>query len=275
MAKAICFAILWNIQNYLFAPIGRQLGYLFGLNSNIQNLKVRVEQLVTMREGLLLQVDEAKRKGEIVETEVEKWISDVTEFTAEAVRAIDEKVEIKKGSLGGCLNLKSHYLLSRKAKKMTQVDVDELISNGNFTQISYPADPTVIGYISPTRSSMLESRISIMKDLMETLRDDEISMTGICGMGGIGKTTIVKDVVNRAHNEHLFDVIVMAIVSQHPNLMNIQGQIADILGLRLEEETRLARATHLRQRLATVKRILIVLDDVWERIDLQGIGIPF
>ncbi|CAL5420697.1 unnamed protein product [Camellia sinensis] len=276
MAKAICFAILGNIQNYLFAPIGRQLGYLFGLNSNIQNLKVRVEQLATMREGLLLQVDEAKRKGEIVEPEVEKWISDVTEFTAEAVRAIDEKVEIEKGSLGGCLNLKSHYLLSRKANKMTQVDVDELISKGNFTQISYPADPAGIGYILPTRSFMLESRMSTMKEVMETLKDDEINMIGICGMGGIGKTTMVKDVVNRARNEHLFDTIVMAVVSQIPDLRKIQDRIAHNLDFKLkEEETLLERATHLRQKLATVKRILIVLDDVWERIDLQGIGIPF
>ncbi|KAI7998822.1 putative disease resistance protein [Camellia lanceoleosa] len=231
MAKAICFAILGNIQNYLFAPIGRQLGYLFGLNNNVQNLKVRVEQLVTMREGLLLQVDEAKRKGEIVEPKVEKWISDVTEFTAEAVRAIDEKVEIEKGCLGGCLNLKSHYLLSWKAKKMTQVDVDELISNGNFTQISYPADPTVIGYISPTRSFMLESRISIMEDLMETLRDDEINMIGICRMGGIGKTTMVKDVVNRACNEHLFDAIVMVVVSQIPDFEENSRSTSRLLGL--------------------------------------------
>ncbi|KAI7996505.1 putative disease resistance protein [Camellia lanceoleosa] len=114
-----------------------------------------------------------------------------------------------------------------------------------------------------------------MKDLMEILRDDEINMIGICGMGGIGKTTMVKDVVNRAPNEHLFDAIVMAVVSQHPNLMNVQGQIADILDLKLEEETLPGRVAHLHQRLTTVKRILIVLDDVWERIDLQEIGIPF
>ncbi|KAL7169204.1 hypothetical protein ACSBR2_034277 [Camellia fascicularis] len=114
-----------------------------------------------------------------------------------------------------------------------------------------------------------------MKDLMDTLRDDEINMIGIYGMGGSGKTTMVRDVVNRARNEHLFDAIVRAVVYRHPNLMNIQGQVANFLGLKLEEETLLGRATRLHQRLATVKRILIVLDDVWERIDLQEIGIPF
>ncbi|KAL7194572.1 hypothetical protein ACSBR1_034907 [Camellia fascicularis] len=265
MALAASLVILGR----MFAPIGRQLGYLFGLNSNIQNLKVRVERLVTMREELLLRVDEAKRNVEIVVPEVERWINGVTEITEEAARVIE------RGSLGRRLNLKSRYLLSRKANKMIQVDVNKLIFDGNFTRISYPAAIQGIQFVSSTRSFMLESRISIMKDLMETLRDDEINIIGICGMGGIGKTTMVKDVAIRAKIENLFDEIVMAVVSQSPDLRNIQGQIAENLGLRLEEETLLGRSTRLHQRLAAVKRFLIVLDDVWERIDLQDIGIPF
>ncbi|XP_028107145.1 probable disease resistance protein At1g61300 [Camellia sinensis] len=86
---------------------------------------------------------------------------------------------------------------------------------------------------------------------------------------------MVKDVAFRAKNENLFDEIVMAVVSHSPDLWNIQGQIADNLGFRLGKETLFGRATRMRQRLANGKRILLVLDDVWEWLDLQAIGILF
>ncbi|RVW40290.1 hypothetical protein CK203_082838 [Vitis vinifera] len=37
---------------------------------------------------------------------------------------------------------------------------------------------------------------------------------------------------------------------------------------------KLGRAGRLRERLKTEKRVLVILDDVWERLDLGAIGIP-
>ncbi|KAF5941145.1 hypothetical protein HYC85_022312 [Camellia sinensis] len=58
------------------------------------------------------------------------------------------------------------------------------------------------------------------------------------------------------------------------SLSNIQCQIADQLGLKLEGETLIERAACLRQRLANGKRILLALDEVSEELDLEAIGIP-
>ncbi|GMP62382.1 hypothetical protein CsSME_00024504 [Camellia sinensis var. sinensis] len=100
-------------------------------------------------------------------------------------------------------------------------------------------------------------------------------MIGICGMGGVGKTTMVKEVEKRAKEGNMFNEVVICTVSQSPEVKTIQGEIADILQFKLEEETELGRSHRLCARLNTIKRILVILDDVWKSIELNETGIPF
>ncbi|XP_044478069.1 disease resistance protein At4g27190-like [Mangifera indica] len=111
---------------------------------------------------------------------------------------------------------------------------------------------------------------------MEALKDDKVSIIGICGMGGVGKTTLVKQVGILAKEQKLFDSIVMVVVSQTPNIMNIQAEIAEMLGLTsFSVNSKSARASSLWERIKKEERILIILDDIWRRIQLEEIGIPF
>ncbi|CAL5423103.1 unnamed protein product [Camellia sinensis] len=252
---------------------GVSFGHMAVVERDMERLKNQLETLVTVRDDLQLQVDEAEKNGEIINSAVKSWINRVTAITAKATteRIMDESEEVENDYWE---NWNRKLLLWKKAQGI-QVVVDVLLSTRTFHRVSHPAPVVVLVSIVPTGSFEFNSRTSTMKEVMETLRDDEINIIGICGMGGIGKTTMVKDVAIRAKNENLFDEIVMAVVSHSPDLWNIQGQIADNLGFRLGEETLFGRATRLRQRLANGKRILLVLDDVWEWLDLQAIGIPF
>jgi disease resistance protein RPS2 len=110
---------------------------------------------------------------------------------------------------------------------------------------------------------------------MEALKDDNVNMIGLHGMGGVGKTTLVKEVGRIATESQLFDEVLMATVSQNPNVIDIQNRMADMLGLKIEENSKEGRADRLRQRLKKVEKMLITLDDVWKHIDLKEIGIPF
>ena len=49
-----------------------------------------------------------------------------------------------------------------------------------------------------------ESRALALNKIMETLRDDKTKMIGVWGMGGMGKTTLVKQVAEQAKQEKLF-----------------------------------------------------------------------
>ncbi|KAI4353834.1 hypothetical protein L6164_002757 [Bauhinia variegata] len=67
----------------------------------------------------------------------------------------------------------------------------------------------------------------------------------------------------------------MATVTRNPEIKSIQGQIADILGMTLEEETEMGRAGQPRERLKKYKEnILVIIDDLWDGLDLNKLGVP-
>ncbi|KAJ6301193.1 hypothetical protein OIU77_015495, partial [Salix suchowensis] len=109
---------------------------------------------------------------------------------------------------------------------------------------------------------------------MKALKDDNVNMIGLYGMGGVGKTTLVKEVGRRAKETQLFDEVLLATVSQNPNVMDIQDRMAESLGLHFDERTTERRANLLWQRLKTEKKLLVILDDVWKAVNLKEIGIP-
>uniref|UniRef100_A0A2N9GD66 AAA+ ATPase domain-containing protein n=1 Tax=Fagus sylvatica TaxID=28930 RepID=A0A2N9GD66_FAGSY len=233
----IVISIVAKIGEYLVEPIGQQFGYLIHLNSNIQNLKDQFQKLNDKRKGLQLEIDAAKRNAEDIAPEVE-----------------------------------------RKAKKKT-LEIDGLLRDAQpfVIKVSYAPPPTQgIGSLSIEGFKAFESRESIMKDVFEALRDDKINMIAICGMGGIGKTTMAKEVAKRAKDDKLFDEVAIAVVSQNQDLIKIQGEIAEMLGLTLVEKNSLpVRAERIKKRLMDCKSALVILDDVWDVLYLEAVGIPF
>ncbi|KAK9218227.1 hypothetical protein WN943_006864 [Citrus x changshan-huyou] len=73
-------------------------------------------------------------------------------------------------------------------------------------------------------------------------------------MGGIGKTTLVKEFARRAIEDKLYDMVAFS---------------------ELSEEAESRRASRLYERLTNEKKILVILDNIWKPLDLGTIGIPF
>ncbi|KAI8539498.1 hypothetical protein RHMOL_Rhmol09G0187900 [Rhododendron molle] len=147
---------------------------------------------------------------------------------------------------------------------------------GRFDNVAFPMGTPID--IESTMSSegfvAFESTRKAMNEAMEALKDDRVKIVGVYGMGGGGKTTMVKQVGVKAHKEGLFDYVIMAVVSKTVNLRGIQGQLADMLALELLEESEFGRAARLKEKIMRTKKILIVLDDIWTRVELSEIGIP-
>ncbi|KAK9289331.1 hypothetical protein L1049_007486 [Liquidambar formosana] len=263
-----------KIGGYVLALIGRQPGYLIDYDSNMKTLKTQIEKLGDIKSGVQRSIEAAARNGEVIGADVERWLTTVNGINEELQRFLEDEAQMNPRCLSGwCPNLRSRYSLSRTAKKQTLV-VIRLQGEGSFERVSSPAPPLGLEYMATVGVMDFESRKSIKEDIMSALKDDNISAIGICGMGGIGKTTMVKEVGKRAKVEQLFDEIVMAVVTQTPNLERIQAEIGDMLGLKFDEESLSGRARKLCKRLME-KRVLVILDDVWERLDLEAVGIPF
>ncbi|XP_044473771.1 disease resistance protein At4g27190-like [Mangifera indica] len=260
----------------LFDAAGGRIGYLLNYNDNIEALRKQAQKLKATRDSIQVRIDAAERNREIVLPDVQNWISEVGKVNEEAEKFLDDEGSANKMCFRGwCINLRLRYRFTKVAKQKIAV-ITQLQEDGKFQTLSQPAPPPS-GIISPTVgfSGILESRESIKNEIMEALKDDRVSIIGICGMGGVGKTTLVKQVGKQAKEEKLYDSVVLVVVSQNPNIMNIQAEIAEMLGLTsLSVNSKSARASSLWERIKE-ERILIILDDIWKKIQLEEIGIPF
>ncbi|GLU03260.1 hypothetical protein SLE2022_204680 [Rubroshorea leprosula] len=175
-----------------------------------------------------------------------------------------------------CPNPKGRYQISKKAEEYLEAIAQLLeeaarfkIPDSYFPPSQKISTTTVQGYED------FGTRTSILNGIMEALRSASVDKIGVYGMPGVGKTILAQEVARQAEEAQLFDSIVMAFVNKNPELKRIQGEIADKLGLQLQGETEFGRACQLKAYLKKKKRILVILDDIWTRLELDKLGIPF
>nr|XP_004306876.2 PREDICTED: probable disease resistance protein At4g27220 [Fragaria vesca subsp. vesca]XP_011469109.1 PREDICTED: probable disease resistance protein At4g27220 [Fragaria vesca subsp. vesca] len=119
-----------------------------------------------------------------------------------------------------------------------------------------------------------EATRQAMDKVMKALKDDKITVIAVHGIGGVGKTTLVEHAGQEAHNQRLFNHVIKIVVTQTLDLRKIQGTLADGLGITLTQDSEDGRASRLNKEIMRKNKLLIIVDDVWERVELASIGVP-
>ncbi|GMN69252.1 hypothetical protein TIFTF001_038317 [Ficus carica] len=108
-----------------------------------------------------------------------------------------------------------------------------------------------------------------------------IGRIGVWGMGGVGKTTLIKNLNNKlisgstSSSGRPFSIVIWVTVSKKLDEKRIQQEMAERLGLKVNSEDNVEKmAILLHQRLLKEEKFLLILDDVWEKIDLDRLGVP-
>ncbi|XP_058000274.1 uncharacterized protein LOC131169102 isoform X2 [Hevea brasiliensis] len=262
------------IMQFVVVPIKRHISYPFTYKTKVERLQDESQQLNSKRDRLQQSVADASRRGEEIYDDVSKWLISAGKAIQEAEQLIQVKEQAKERCfIGLCPNLKTRYHLSKKAEKKASL-IDKLRNQGGLEPIGHPQPPKQKVAPSVYDREELPSRKSILKEIMDSLRDPNLNMIGVYGMGGVGKTTLAREVHRQAQDDKLFDVVIFVAVSQSPELRRIQAEVAEVLGLDLDEEGILLRANRLYERL-NKEKILIILDDIWTNLQLEEVGIPF
>ncbi|XP_044500055.1 putative disease resistance protein At1g63350 isoform X2 [Mangifera indica] len=96
----------------------------------------------------------------------------------------------------------------------------------------------------------------------------------VLGPGGVGKTTVLKALINHPNTKLMFDEIIFVTVSKYWSTAKIQNQVLRQLLLSREYSESDSQVAGRLLKVLKGKRFLLILDDLWEKIDLGVVGIP-
>ncbi|KAG4181070.1 hypothetical protein ERO13_A10G204000v2 [Gossypium hirsutum] len=198
------------------------------------------------------QLKDEHQFGKMPKQEVERWFEKVEQKLGHA-QHVEDKISKGKYLFRSCLG--------KLVDEVTQA-MKEVHAEGNFSGGLVVNDPSTIAVNLPTPEVV--GAINVREEIYQYLMGDAVGLIGVWGMGGIGKTTIMKDVHNRLLKESKFRKLICVTVSQD----------FDIRRLNLsDDEDIIVRAGKLSKMLRGQMRHVLILDDVWRSFSLEDVGI--
>ncbi|KAF8388136.1 hypothetical protein HHK36_026802 [Tetracentron sinense] len=235
-------------------------------------------ELRSVRNDVKTRINIAERQQMRSREQVEVWLQMVESMEHEVDQIIEEGFQqISNKCIRGCCpkHCGSSYKVGKRVVQKLKL-VAELRSKGDFSEVAY-----ILPW--PDVEAMPNTPTVGMDLMFENVRrclreEDQVRIIGLYGMGGVGKTTLLKKINNDflPRETHDFDVVIWVVVSKELNMRRSQKNIEDRLGLLLpKDESQGARFT--RTRICSVlrkKKFLLLLDDIWDGVDLELVGIP-
>ncbi|KAK2639174.1 hypothetical protein Ddye_026969 [Dipteronia dyeriana] len=252
-----------EIINFIGPPICKYWNYHRKLKESLNTLRSKKEDLNSRKEDIQLRLSNELHFGKQMKKEVENWLKKVEKFIGEIQSLEDEFSKVK--------YLSRAFLGKRVYEKIEETT--QVYDEGGFSESLVIDAPSNSGMALPTPELVGEA--SVKEKIQEYLMGDSVFKIGVCGMGGIGKTTIMKHIHNELLRVAKFDKVIWVTVSQEFDVFKLQKEIASALSEDLSKhEDKTKRAAMLSKILESRKRYVLILDDVWKRFFLQDVGIP-
>ncbi|KAK1584030.1 hypothetical protein Q3G72_029221 [Acer saccharum] len=256
-----------EIINFIGPPICKYWNYHRKLKECLIVLRSKKEDLNNRKEDIQLRLSNELRFGKNPKKEVENWLKKVEKITGEI-----QSLEVEVGKVK---YLSRAFLGKRVYEKIEETA--KIYDEGSFSESLVIDAPSNSGMALPTPELVGEA--AVKEKIWQYLMGDNLCKIGVCGMGGIGKTTIMKHIHNELLREAKFHKVIWVTVSQEFDVFKLQKEIASALGEDLKKDKeeimdKTIRAAMLSKILESRKRHVLILDDVWKRFFLHDVGIP-
>ncbi|XP_042755595.1 probable disease resistance protein At4g27220 [Lactuca sativa] len=271
-------AIIKPVVETLMVPVKKHLGYLISCRQYIRHMGIKMSELNDTRHSVEEYMNRNKKNHLEVPTQVEGWLEDVEKINA--------KVEDIPSDVGTCFNLKMRHKIGRKAFKIIEEIESATRKHSNIIWTNYPIPVGKVDLMkaSTSKPSMghhedFQSREKTFIEALKALEPNKNShMVALWGMGGVGKTTMMQRLKKVVKEKKMFNFVVEVVVGEQTDPIAIQEAVSNYLGLELKESTKQARADKLRKWFMDNSdegktKFLIILDDVWQLVDLNDIGL--
>ncbi|XP_072969263.1 probable disease resistance protein At1g61300 [Typha angustifolia] len=253
----------------LFSFVKRQMTYSFKAGDNVKDLQNAHQRLLDMKDDVKEDIERAERNGKIRTHQVQRWLDEV-ETTKTQLDAILEKYTprclcFNRFSLNCC----SNYTIGKTAAELLR-DVQRLLNDERRNEVAKPSVPPPVPKLPvPTKSTSNPN----LKKTLRYIKEDQVGMIGIWGMGGVGKTHLLEQIHDTFIGDSAFDFMIFVTASQSCTTETIQKQIVEILHLQQHEDV--SRQAEIIFNFLRNQSFLMLLDDLWGRLDLLDVGIPF
>ncbi|XP_074574206.1 disease resistance protein RPS2-like [Curcuma longa] len=261
--------------------------------SGIEKLKKEMTILRGKRDDIKDQIEQAEREGRIPTHQVSQWLLEVETLEGQVADVEQDFQSIScfscncfnQTQTGGTSQIQQARdqvpiressnccsIIRRVAKKLSEAN--ELMSRAEALDpiaTVGPPEPTVMLPISHQSPIGIESYV---EDIVGYVDGGKGDIIGIYGMGGVGKTTVLKSIQQHYLLKHTrFDRVIWVVASKDCQLKRLQMDIAKSLGLQTLQENDDEQTcgdklfSYLKNR-----NCLLLLDDIWEHVDLQLLG---
>ncbi|CBI20507.3 unnamed protein product, partial [Vitis vinifera] len=259
-----------SFSEHLCGLICSKVGNPFTFKSNYSHLQQELQRLNDLKSTVERDHDESVPG-------VNDWWRNVEE-TGCKVRPMQAKIEANKERC--CGGFKNLFLQSREvAEALKEVRGLEVRGNCLANLLAANREATAVEHM-PVESIVHQPAASKnLATIMNLLNDDTVRIIGVWGLGGIGKTTPVKNLNNMLKDASSttppFSIVIWITLSREWDHKSIQAQIARRLNMKVNtEDSTESLAARLCERLKREEKFLLLLDDVWKEIDLDDLGIP-
>ncbi|KAG8492355.1 hypothetical protein CXB51_009655 [Gossypium anomalum] len=256
-----------GVANCLGTPVCKYLQYHRKLNDYVRNFKRIRDELNCKMEDIELQLkaELLRPLGKIPKKGVENWLKAVKEMIREA-QVVENKVSNGRYFCRAC----NGKLVDEKTREMK-----EFLDKAPNASEGLAMDGPSAGLPLPT--SELVGEEGVRNEIWACLMQEGVSKIGVWGMGGVGKTTIMKHIHNDLLKEQRFERVIWVTIAKEFNVMKVQDNIASALESKEyldKEEDKLRRAAILSEMLKNAGKHVLILDDVWDKVSLEEVGIP-
>ncbi|KAD1943839.1 hypothetical protein E3N88_42114 [Mikania micrantha] len=275
--------IVTAIVDSLMVPVREHMGFFFSSKKHIANMTEKLSQLKKAKHDMEKKKEDALINDQLTPDSLPCWLK--------KVETITRRTENIPTSGNGCFNIKIRYKAGKSSFDILK-QIDDLLEEQNKIEWSTKQRPLgmVRTFTRPSISQtyndvtqqIFQSRKLIFNDILTSLEhDNKAQRMALWGMGGVGKTTMIEDIKKIAEKRGMFEYVLKLDIGRKYDPITSQKQIANQMGVTLNEETkedRVRRLGKIFEGMSQIgKKILFILDDVWEVIDLKDIGLenPF
>ncbi|WCJ44653.1 Disease resistance protein (CC-NBS-LRR class) family [Euphorbia peplus] len=244
--------------------------FISKLQDDLMDLETKKEELQALKEDMTRRVMLNEGRQQKPLHQVQLWLSKAEQIVKEAAELVEHAPhEMEKFRLRDFSN---KTFMPNVGRLLNGAIV--LIGTGNFRQVVERALPERV-HVRIQEPSV--GTRAMLEAVWSCLVYDRLGILGICGMGGVGKTTLLTEINNKfADTPNDFDIVIFVVVSKDLKLEKIQEDIWKQIGFCDEKWLQKSSYEKAEDILHVMRRMkfVLLLDDVWQQFNLADVGVP-